>query len=142
MKLNGVKTTNELLTGKNPVIKHRTIIGCVSFVLNKTPKRSKWDARTHVLVGYSEESKAYRLWKAGTRQIVISKDVRFMETKMYNSTKEDDSPIFCEFLPQEVTQQQIEKTDKYSSEKETDDTNEEEMNIEGFENDSQKVTPT
>jgi hypothetical protein len=30
-------------------------------------------------VGYSDESKAYRLWKPGTKTVIKARDVKFME---------------------------------------------------------------
>lgn len=39
-------------------------------------------------MGYSEESKAYRLWKLGTRQVIKRRDVRFNEKLSEENIKE------------------------------------------------------
>ena len=60
---------------------HLRRIGSKSFVLNKKPGKGKWEPRSeeYVLVGYSKESKAHRLWKGGTRKIIKSRDVQFIK---------------------------------------------------------------
>lgn len=80
-KLNNNKTPEELFTGKKPTVKHLRQIGCKAFVLDKKSGKSKWQARSSefILIGYSSESKAYRLWKRGTHSVVKSRDIKFIE---------------------------------------------------------------
>lgn len=97
--LNNMKTPEELWTGKKPCVKHLRQIGCKAYVLNKRSK-SKWEARSdeYILVGYSNESKAYRLWKPGTNSIVKSRDVRFIESELYkNECRERKNEYFYDF---------------------------------------------
>ncbi|KAG7188152.1 hypothetical protein KM043_013371 [Ampulex compressa] len=50
-------------------------------VLNKNQRGRKFQAKSdeYVLVGYSEESKAYRLWKLLTKTVIKARDVKFFE---------------------------------------------------------------
>ncbi|UYV68867.1 hypothetical protein LAZ67_6001370 [Cordylochernes scorpioides] len=58
--------------------------GSKSFAVNNRPNRSKFAPRSeeYKLIGYFTESKAYRLWKPGTRTIIKSRDVRFIEPEL------------------------------------------------------------
>ncbi|KAL0276778.1 UNVERIFIED_CONTAM: hypothetical protein PYX00_004278 [Menopon gallinae] len=75
------RTPFEAWSGKKPYVGFLRIIGSKAVVLNKGQKRGKFEAKgeTYVLVGYSQESKAYRLWKRGTNTIIKSRDVKFFE---------------------------------------------------------------
>ncbi|UYV77314.1 hypothetical protein LAZ67_15000474 [Cordylochernes scorpioides] len=83
-KLNECKTPHELFTKRKPVVSHLKIIGSKSFAVNNRPNRSKFAPRSeeYKLIGYFTESKAYRLWKPGTRTIIKSSDVRFIEPEL------------------------------------------------------------
>ncbi|UYV83109.1 hypothetical protein LAZ67_22002237 [Cordylochernes scorpioides] len=83
-KLNECKTPHELFTKRKPVVYHLKIIGSKSFAVNNRPNRSKFAPRSeeYKLIGYFTESKAYRLWKPGTRTIIKSRDVRFIEPEL------------------------------------------------------------
>lgn len=81
-KVNANKTPEELWSSKKPDVSHFKKIGSRAFVLDKRGKNSKFQPRSeeYVLIGYSEDAKAYRLWKRGARSIVKSRDVKFIET--------------------------------------------------------------
>ncbi|XP_029675966.1 uncharacterized protein LOC115243274 [Formica exsecta] len=55
--------------------KHKVI------ALNKGPKRGKFFRKgdEYVLVRYSDEAKAYRLWKPRTKTVIKSRDIKFYE---------------------------------------------------------------
>lgn len=64
--------------------------------MDKTRKRGKFQPKgdEYILVGYSEESKAYRLWKPGTRTVIKARDVRFFEkSDSINTSTKDLSTI-------------------------------------------------
>jgi len=50
-------------------------------MLNKGQSRGKFQPKgdQYILVGYSEESKAYRLWKPSTKKVIKARDVKFFE---------------------------------------------------------------
>lgn len=54
--------------------------GCKGYSLDKTPDKDKFQpkAKECVLVGYSEESKAYRVWLVNENKIQITRDVKFI----------------------------------------------------------------
>lgn len=56
------------------------IFGCKAFALDKTQK-GKFQPRSRecIFVGFSSESKAYRLWDGAAKRIIVSRDVKFIE---------------------------------------------------------------
>lgn len=80
-KILGDKTPFELWNNRKPFIGFMKIIGSKAIALEKGRRLSKFEPKgiEYVLVGYSNESKAYRLWQRGTRKIIKSRDVRFIE---------------------------------------------------------------
>lgn len=57
------------------------IFGCKAFVLDKRRANGKLSSKAIpcVLVGYSTQSKAYRLWSPEQRKIIVSRDVKFFD---------------------------------------------------------------
>lgn len=74
-------TPFELWNGKPPNLKHIRIFGAVAYAQINKQKRRKLDEVSIKckLVGYAEESKAFRLLNIGTEKIIISRDVKFLE---------------------------------------------------------------
>ena len=73
---------------KTPPIKHIKIFGSKAYVLIKDNSNGKFDSKSEecVLVGYSNETKAYRLWNPRKRNITISRNVKVLD-KMYFKNK-------------------------------------------------------
>lgn len=67
-------------TGKTPSIKHLRPFGIRAYVLIKDKSNGKFDSRSEecILVGYSEVSKAYRFWSSRKKNIIVSRDVKFI----------------------------------------------------------------
>lgn len=80
--------------GKRPNISHLRIFGNKVFFLDKTPNKGKFDPRgiEGTFVGYSDRSKAYRIWSPKNRKIILSRDVKFMDFSKSESTFEDLEP--------------------------------------------------
>jgi len=78
--LNGM-TPFEAWSKKKPYVGFLKTIGSKIIMLNKGQSRGKFQPKgdEYILVGYSEESKAYRLWKPGTKKVVKARDVKFFE---------------------------------------------------------------
>ncbi|GBP07332.1 Retrovirus-related Pol polyprotein from transposon TNT 1-94 [Eumeta japonica] len=74
-------TPFELWYGKPPKLNHVHIFGAVAYAQINKQKRKKLDevAVKCNLVGYAEESKAFRLLNTETNKIIISRDVKFLE---------------------------------------------------------------
>ncbi|UYV80249.1 hypothetical protein LAZ67_18002148 [Cordylochernes scorpioides] len=98
-RTNESRTPHEIFTGRKPTVSHLRMIGCKCFAVDNRPRRGKFAPRSeeYRLVGYSPESKAYRLWKPGTGMMIKSRDVRFLESE--NSTLRNDV-VQIEAIPQ------------------------------------------
>lgn len=66
------------------------------FCLDKTPTKGKFDARSKegIFIGYSEESKGFRIWLPESRKVEITRDVKFLEKplKIAEVSSEDFYP--------------------------------------------------
>jgi hypothetical protein len=79
----GLKTPEEMFTGKKPDVSHLKIFGCPVFIHIHIPKekRNKLDpsGKKGIFVGYCEVSKAFKIYIPGQHHIEISRDVTFNE---------------------------------------------------------------
>nr|GEZ33915.1 hypothetical protein [Tanacetum cinerariifolium] len=93
------KTPEEAWSGYKPNIKNLRTFWCVAYSHIPEQRRAKLDNKTQraIFVGYSDQSKAYKLYDPETQEIIISRDVVFNEDKAwYNSagTQEiSNSPV-------------------------------------------------
>ena len=83
------KTPEEVFSGKKPEVIHLRIFGCPMYIHNLKEKRTKLDPsrRKGIFVGYSEISKAYRIYFPGFKKININRDVTFDEDLAYNKSR-------------------------------------------------------
>lgn len=79
-------TPEEAWSGSKPSVEHFRVWGCLSHVHVSDSKRIKLDAKSLkcILLGISEESKAYRLFDPVSQKIVVSRDVIFEEDKSWD----------------------------------------------------------
>lgn len=79
-------TPQEAWGGVKPSMEHLRVWGCLAHAHVPNEKRRKLDDKSIkcVLLGFSEESKGYRLYNTSTKKIVVSRDVVFEETKGWN----------------------------------------------------------
>jgi transposase InsO family protein len=82
-KVLGNVTLKEGFIRKKPDINHLRIFGCVAYCHILAEKRTKLDpiAEKGILVGYSETSKAYRIYIPTIKKIVLRRDVKFEEER-------------------------------------------------------------
>ena len=75
------KTPEEVFSGKKPDVSHFRVFGCPVYFHVPKEKRSKLDVsgKKGMLVGYSETSKAYKVYVHGQREVDICHDVTFDE---------------------------------------------------------------
>jgi len=68
---------------KRPNIGHMHIFECVAYVLNFNPKHSKLNVKgiKCLLLGYCEDTKAYKLMYLETKKIIKSQDDTFIKHK-------------------------------------------------------------
>ena len=83
------KTPKEVFSDKKPKFSHLRIFGCPVYIHILKEKRMKLDpsGKTGIFVGYSESSKAYRIYFTGFKNIDISKDVTFDKDSTYNKLR-------------------------------------------------------
>jgi hypothetical protein len=81
----GKMTPEEAFTDRRPDVEHIRIFGCSTFSHVPSERRTKLEptAQHGILVGYSEVSKAYRIYIPPLRKVVVSRDVRFEEDKAF-----------------------------------------------------------
>lgn len=91
------KTPEECWSDLKPNVEYFKVFGCVGNVHIPDAKRLKLDAKSQkqVLIGYSEESKGYKMINPFTKKITISRDVIFEENEGWDweSTKEETRDI-------------------------------------------------
>lgn len=82
----------EVFTGIKPDLSHLRIFGCPVYVHIPNEKRTKLEpsGKKGILIGYSENSKGYRVYIPGQRTIEINKDVKFEEDIAFNLSKNND----------------------------------------------------
>ena len=84
---NTTKTSYELFRGKRPSVSYFHVFGCKCFVKKNTSNLGKFDERSDeaIFLGYSQNSKAYRVFNKSTKVVEESINVRFID-----ETKEDE----------------------------------------------------
>ena len=80
----------EAFTGVKPEVGHLRIFGCAVYIHVPKDKRTKFEpsGKKGTFVGYSESSKAYRIYISGLRHIEFSRDVTFEEEMAIQNGKD------------------------------------------------------
>jgi hypothetical protein len=76
---------------KKPSVEHLRIFGCPIYIHVPKDKRNKMEpsGKREIFVGYSESSKAYRIYVPGQQKIEISRDVTFDERISFKKSIEE-----------------------------------------------------
>jgi hypothetical protein len=79
-------TPEEAWSGVKPNVDYFQVFGCIGHVHVSDSKRKKLDDKSFqcVLLGMSEESKAYILYDPASKKIVVSRDVVFEENECWD----------------------------------------------------------
>ena len=82
------KVPQEAWTSMNHSVSHLKFFGCVAYAHVPDELRKKLDKKGHkcIFVGYSEDTKAYKLYDLVTRKVIISRDVQFVENESWDRT--------------------------------------------------------
>jgi hypothetical protein len=74
-------TLVEKWSGRKPSVEHLRTFGCIAWAHILDDRRKKLDAKSHacIMMGYSEELKAYRLFDPIKQEIIYRRDVVFDE---------------------------------------------------------------
>lgn len=77
--------------GFTPTVSHLKIFGCLCYSLIPSQNRKKIDSKSQkcIFVGYSTQSKAYRLYHPASKKILIRRDVIFNESVSWNWQEKD-----------------------------------------------------
>ena len=91
MKKHGWKTPYELVTGKQPNLKHLRLFGCKAYAhIKHIPRKQKLAERAHIgfLVGY-DSTNIFRIWIPLKRKIIRTRDILFDENSSYDPSEPD-----------------------------------------------------
>lgn len=82
-------TPYERWTGRKPNLDHIRMFGSPVMVHIPKVRRNKWDKKSQMfqLVGYSENTKGYRLYDRKTNKITMARDVVVMESQMNDTSR-------------------------------------------------------
>ena len=86
----GKITPESVFAGSKPEVSHIRIFGNMVYCHVPDEKRKKLDqtAKKGLLVGYSENAKAYHIFILESRKIVVRRDVKFMEERAFRTSWE------------------------------------------------------
>ncbi|KAL0641744.1 hypothetical protein Bca4012_102720 [Brassica carinata] len=75
----------EVLNKTKPSLSHLKVFGCVCYVLVPGEMRNKLEPRSTkaMFVGYSTTQKGYKCFDPESRRVLVSRDVKFIETRGY-----------------------------------------------------------
>ena len=87
------KTPYEMWKNRKPTVAHFRTFGVKCFVLDESPKVTKFDAKSleGIFVGYSRTSKAYRIFIPSQKTVVESVHVKFNENTNLVVEKGDEN---------------------------------------------------
>nr|GFA76967.1 putative RNA-directed DNA polymerase [Tanacetum cinerariifolium] len=93
-------TPQEAWSGLKPTVNHFCVWGCLTYVHVPKEKQTKLEKKSVVcvLIGISEESKAYRLINPETIKAITSRDVIFEENKEWNWNQSKKNNVVDEDL--------------------------------------------
>ena len=79
----------------NHSVTHLKVFVCVAYAHVPYELRKKLDNKGHkyIFVGYSEDTKACKLYDPVTRKVIISRDVQFVENESWDGTIENNFKI-------------------------------------------------
>ncbi|KAG8643955.1 hypothetical protein MANES_11G086565v8 [Manihot esculenta] len=92
------KSPYELVHGHKPKLDYLRVIGSLCFATNLSPGKTKFSVRglPSVLLGYGPQQKGYKLYNLHTKQIYISRGVRFHENVFpFHLTNPSSVKDFC-----------------------------------------------
>jgi hypothetical protein len=83
----------EKWSGSKVNVYHFKNFGCVAFSHVPEELRKKIDDRSekYIFIGYSEQSKAYKLYNHVTKKFLVSRYVKFMEDKSWDEMENNSS---------------------------------------------------
>src|SRR5690606_28045577 len=79
----------EVLNKNKPHIDHLRVFGCLCYCLVPGEQRSKLEAKSTkgMFIGYSVTQRGYKCYDPVTRRVMVSRDVKFVESRGYYEEK-------------------------------------------------------
>ena len=125
-------TPEEAWSSLKPNVEYFRVFGCLAHAHVPDQKRIKLDNKSIqcVLLGVSDESKAYRLFDPTSKKIIVSRDVVFEENKgwNWNISNEETTSDALEWGDSEGETDEAQNAQKLT----TEDNNNEETNFKGM----------
>jgi hypothetical protein len=105
-------TPEEAFSGKKPNVENLRIFGCLVYSHFPKDKRNKLEpsGKKGIFMGYSDSSKAYRIYIPEQHKIEVSRDVTFNEKMAFNKSIEET-----------IEEEEIEELNEESTENENDE---------------------
>ena len=90
---NHKKTLYELMANKKPTVKYFHVFGAKCFTLKYDEQLGKFESKAHegIFLGYSLESKAYRVYMIDNKKVIESMNVTFDDNKLPSIQAEDNT---------------------------------------------------
>ena len=84
------RVPEEAWSGTKQGVTHMKFFGCVAYARILDQLRKKLDSKGEkcIFIGYSEKSKAYRLYSPCTKKFIVSRDVQFIEEEAQDGSIE------------------------------------------------------
>eukprot|EP00253_Pinus_taeda_P028656 PITA_28656 len=84
------RVPEEAWSGRKQGVTHMKVFGCVAYAHIPDQLRRKLDSKEEkcIFIGYSEKSKAYRLYIPSTKKFFVIKDVQFIEKEAWDGSIE------------------------------------------------------
>ena len=84
------KVTEEACNGIKQFVTHMRVFECVAYAHVPDQLRKKLDSKGEkcIFFGYSDESKAYKLYNPLTKKVIINIDVQFIEEEEWDGSLE------------------------------------------------------
>jgi hypothetical protein len=84
-----MKVPQEAWSGTKLNVAHLRTFGCIAYAHMPSELRKKLDDISDkcIFIGYSETSKAYRIYNPITKKLILSRDVQFLENQFCNDSE-------------------------------------------------------
>ena len=111
-----MKVSQEAWSGTKPNVTHLRTFGCIAYAHIPSELRKKLDDKSEkcIFTGYSETSKAYRIYNPITKKLILSRDVQFLENQFWNDSEnqqvDSQNPLLPSSENTENSEQQVPQT--------------------------------
>ena len=87
------KTSYEIMANKKPIVKYFHVFGAKCFTLKDDEQLGKFESKAHegTFLGYSMESKAYKVYVIDHKKVIESMNVTFDDNKLLSIQIEDNT---------------------------------------------------